>query len=199
VENVKGQFEKTFGNMMMAKADVLSLVTTLSVSQDNTTESSIFYDEIVREMGFFDILTGTETINVTSGVATYDLAANTIRAIEFHSAHSGFLTKSDGKGLSSLFGAAWRNKVGTPLAVTMDQEDDDAFRLVPTPDANDTITVIRTEFREDVPVWLELPIAFEILHREFMRESDHQDLEYSGFCKNMSVLLFQLVGVKRDA
>lgn len=183
----------------MAKADVTALVTSLALSQDNTTETSIFYDEIVRELGFLDVLTGTETITITPNVAVYETAADTIRSLEFHSGIRGFLTRSDGKGLGSLFGADWRNRKGTPLAVSQDQEDDEAFRLVPIPDTGDTLTIIRTENRTDVPVWLELPIAFEILYREFGRESDHQDTMLSDLCKLIADMLYKLVGVPKNA
>lgn len=183
----------------MAKADVLTLVTSLSLGQDNATETAIFYDEIIREMGFLDVLTSTETIPIVSGVSVYTVAADTIRSIEFHSGNYGFLTKTDGKGLGSIFGAEWRNRVGSPIAVSMDEEDDDAFRLVPIPDATDTLTIIRTDRRDDVPVWLELPLAFEILSREFSRESDHQDIDFSTATRAISNLLFIMVGVRDSA
>ena len=183
----------------MSKATVLTLVTTLSLGQDDAAETAIFYDEIVREIGFLEVLTGTETIAVSAGTAVYNVAPDTIRSIEFHSQNSGFLTKADGKGLGSLFGADWRNRTGTPIGVSMDYEDDDSFRLVPSPNTDDTLTLIRTERRDDVPTWLELPIVFEILSREFSRESDHQDVELSSASRAISNLLFIMTGVKENA
>lgn len=179
----------------MAKTDVISLVTSIALSADDTTETNIFYDEIVRELGFFDVLTGTQTVNVTANTAVYGIDSDTILSREFNSVNNGFLTKSDGTGLGALFGSDWRNQTGTPLAVSMDQEDDDAFRLVPSPNSDDTVTIIRTETRTDVPIWLELPITFEILSREFLRESDHQDVQFASVCVGISSFLFKMVGV----
>lgn len=182
----------------MAQADVLTLVDDLSLGQANATEAAVFYAEIIRELGYLELLTSTETMTQEAGVNTYELADSTIMDMEYYNT-TGFLTKADGMGLGSVFGADWRNRKGSPVAISMDQEDDTAFRLVPSPINDDTITIIRTETRTDVPVWLELPIAFEILSREFLRESDHQDTELSTVCKLTATLLFNLVGVTLHA
>jgi hypothetical protein len=178
----------------VAQADVLTLVDDLSLGQANATEAAIFYAEIIRELGFIELLTGTETIAVHAGTSSYTLATDTIRALEFYNT-SGFLTKAAYRGLGALFGSSWRNRTGSPLAVTVEDENNNSFSLVPSPNYDDTLTVIRTETRTDVPVWLELPIAMEILNREFLRESDHQDIEFAGLAKMIANLLFNLVGV----
>lgn len=180
---------------MSTKTNITTLVSDLSLSQSNTTEAGVFFDEIIRELGFIEILTGTENISITSGDADYKLAPFTVRALEFNSSN-GFLADTDDQGLGSLFGASWRSKVGTPQAVNMEEEDDDTFRLVPKPNFDDIITVIRTEYRDEIPDWLDLPVTFEILSREFQRESDHQDIELANLCKQIATLMFNLVGVQ---
>lgn len=180
----------------MAKSDVTSLVTTLSMSQDNTTETSIIYDEVVRELGFLEVLTDTETIAVSSGTSVYAVGADTIVPLELYTSQ-GFLSRADGKTLGSVYGSDWRNRSGSPVNYTMDTENDNTFRLIPNPKVDDTLTVIHTEYRQDVPVWLELPIAFEVTSREFERGSDHQDLKFSATCKSIANLLFLMVGVQR--
>lgn len=182
----------------MAKTDVLDLVSDFSLGQANATEAEVFYDEIIRELGFIEVLTGTENITVHAGTGSYTLASDTIRALEFYNT-AGYLTKAAYSGLGALFGSSWRTRTGSPLAVTVEDENNNSFALVPTPNHNDTLTVIRTEARTDVPVWLELPIALEILSREFLRESDHQDLEFSNLAKTMATLFFNLVGVYLNA
>lgn len=182
----------------MAKADVLTLVDDLSLGQANATEAAIFYDEIIRELGFVEVLTGTETITVHAGTNSYSLASDTIRALEFYNT-AGFLTKSVYSGLGSIFGSSWRTRTGSPLAVTVEDENNNSFSLVPSPNYDDTLTVIRTETRTDVPVWLELPIALEILSREFLRESDHQDIEFSSLSKQIATISFNMVGVYLNA
>ena len=179
----------------MAQADVLTLVDDISLGQANAAEAAVFYAEIIRELGFVEVLTGTETISVTAFNGNYTLATSTIMALEFYSTR-GFLTKSDTPGLKSIFGSSWRNRTGSPVAVTMEDENNNSFSLVPIPQESDTLTVICTETRTDVPTWLELPLALEILSREYLRESDHQDVEFSSMCKQLADLAFNLVGVK---
>lgn len=182
----------------MAKADVLTLVDDLSLGQANATEAAIFYDEIIRELGFIEVLTGTETITIHAGTGSYTLATDTIRALEFYNT-AGFLTKAQYTGLGALFGSSWRTRVGSPMAVTVEDENNNSFSLVPSPNYDDQLTVIRTETRTDVPVWLELPIALEILSREYLRESDHQDVEFSGISKTLATIFLNLAGVYLNA
>jgi hypothetical protein len=178
----------------VAKADVLQLVTDFGVSDVDQDEISIYHDEIVRELGFREVLTGTETIPVTAGTPEYALADDTIRALEVHLA-SGRIDPNSIQALQSVLGVNWRNQSGSVLAYTSDEQDDDDIRLVPIPAQNDTLTIIRTETRTNLPVWLELPVALEILHREYQRESDHQDVAFAEHAHLMSVALFTLVGV----
>ena len=181
----------------MAKADVLQLVTDLGVTTVDQNEIGIFYDEVVRELGFQEILTGTELVPVQAGKPDYILVEDTVRAMEFH-ATGGRLDPIDITSLQSVFGVAWRTRTGTPLAYTQEEENEKTFRLVPNSTQDDTITVIRTETRTDVPVWLELPMALDILGREYQRESNHQDVAFAQIARQLSLLLFKLVGVSNN-
>lgn len=179
----------------MSKSEVLTLVSDLALGADNSTETSIIYDEVVRELGFLEVLTGTETISTASGTATYQVANDNVQSLEYHSSQ-GVLTQAEGTGLASVFGASWRNRTGTPLAVTTDMESREVFRLVPIPDFADNLTIIRTEFRQDVPEWMEIAIAFEVLSREFSRESDHQDMVFAETCRAFAGILFNMLGIE---
>lgn len=181
----------------MSKATILTLVSDMSLAQSNATEVSIIYDEVIRELGFVEVLTSTELIAVTGGTSTYALAPLNIRGLEFYLS-TGFLTMSDGRGLGALFGSDWRNRTGAPVAYTYDDETSGDFRLVPAPVSDDILTVIRTDARQDIPTWLDLPVTFEILAREYLRESDHQDIELATLCKAMADLLFNMVGVEKN-
>lgn len=179
----------------MSRSDVLTMVSDLCLAQSDATEVGVLYDEIVRELGFYDVLVGTETIAVAAGTATYPLAAENMRVLEVD-ALTGRLDRASGSALRAVYGAGWQQRSGTPVAFTSEDEDSHVLRLVPVPLRADTLTVIRAETRVDVPYWLELGIAFEILHREFMRESDHQDVEFAGVARGIANLLLALVGVE---
>ena len=183
----------------MSKADVLQFVTdfavTVVVDQD---EISQFYDELVREIAFKETLTDIERVDIEAGTAVYPFAdkrPKTMRALELHIGAGGRIDPIDITSIQSVFGADWRNLQGNPLAYVQEEEDESTFRLVPRPTQDDEVVVIRTSTRETVPIWIELPLAFEILAREFQRESDHQDIAFAQRSRQMALLLFQLVGV----
>lgn len=180
----------------MARADVLQLVSDLALSQSDATEVGVLYDEVVRELGFYEFLTGTEQIAVSANAAAYKVATDTIRILEVIDSTVGRLDRVDGRSLRSVFGAGWRNKVGTPIAHTATEASSDTIQLVPIPQQPSTLTVIRTEARTDVPVWLELAIALEIVHREFLRESNHQDIAYAQTARDLANMLLAMLGLQ---
>jgi hypothetical protein len=88
----------------------------------------------------------------------------------------------------------WRDVEGTPHSYTQENENDDTFTLFPKPDTQGTITFLYTQRRLNLPAWLEFPMAFDILAREFNRDSDHRDTVQAGafkqlgqYCYGMSI------------
>jgi hypothetical protein len=179
----------------VAQADVLTLVSNFGVNDVDADEPTVFYEEIVRELALKGQLIGTETIAAVAGEAVYTMLNENMEILEMHLASSGRIDAASIKALQSLFGADWRDRKGTPLAYTTDEETDGDFRLIPEPTASDTITMLRKESRTDIPTWLELPLALEIVSREFQRESDHQDIVFAELSHQLATILFQFVGV----
>lgn len=179
----------------MAKTDVTTLVDDMGLSDTNSSEISRFYDEIVRELGFQEVLTNQNTVNQTAGTASYNVPANTIEILEVVGSN-GTLRRMSKAGAEATFGTGWRELVGSPLGFISQFETEGSFRLVPSPDFDDTLQVLHTEYRQDVPFWLEIPIVFEILFREYIRESDHQDTQFAQACRQVAQLLFTLVAVR---
>lgn len=57
--------------------------------------------------------------------------------------------------------------------------------------------IIYSEKRtESLTEWLALPVALEMLGKEFSRSSDHQDIQFADACKELSELFFQFARVK---
>lgn len=179
----------------MARSDVLTLVDTFSLSVADATESGIYYDEIVRELGFSEVLTSTEVQSVSAQQGTLTLAPDTIRALEMYSSAVGKLDTTNTNALRAIYGNSWKRLGGTTVAYSQDEENDNTVRLAPVSANPITMTIVRTDARTDVPVWLELPIALEILSREMSRESDHQDVKFAVACAKVGQLLFNLLGV----
>lgn len=183
----------------MAKDDVLTLVTDFSLNVADADETDVLYDEVVRELGFLEVLTSTETQVVEDHQAVVVLATDTIRLLELYSSEGGRLDSTTVNMVRAILGNNWRDQVGYPRAYVQDQENDNTVRLVPKPVAPLQVTAIRSDSRTDVPVWLELPLALEILSREMSRESDHQDIAFGAACAQFSRLLFNILGVSFNA
>lgn len=183
----------------MSKALVLTLISNLSLSDADATQAGVFYDQVVRELGFLDVLTDEDSIAVTAGDATYTANSGTVRVLEIFSALYGSLTPATLSSMQAVRGHQWRDVAGTPEQFIMHAEDEKDWLLVPIPDDADTLTVLRTETRTDVPVWLELGITFEVLYRLYQQESPYQDVDFAATCRSLGQLLFLMVGVNFHA
>ena len=179
----------------MAKSDVVTLVDNLSLSVTDATEVGVLYDEVVRELGFMELLTSVEVQQVDGGQATVVLEDDTVMALDVYTSDGGRLDRTSTNAVKAVFGNQWRHLVGSPVAYVKDHEDENVIRLVPTPSGSEVVTIIRTDARDDVPVWLELPLALEVLSREMARESNHQDVKFAAAASGLARMLFQLLGV----
>jgi hypothetical protein len=178
----------------MSKATTLTLISNLGLGDTDQTEAGIHYDDVVEELGRFEVLTEHSSTAVTVGTAIYARPTDALKILEMHG-QVGLLERTTQKALQAVHTVQWQDIKGTPDAWTTAYITDGSYRLVPQPDQTDTLTVLHTEYRQDVPTWLEPALAFEVLHREYLRESDHQDIVFASLCRDIAVLLFLMVGV----
>ena len=179
----------------MARADVIALAQDLGKFGDATSISD-YYDEIVRELGLFELLVDPVPIGVDVELAAYQMPVPVIRTLELISDRYGTLNPVDRVTLRSVHGTGWTHRVGNPVAFTQEEQSDNAFRLFPIPDQADELTALVTGTRIDLPYWLELPVALEIVFREYSRESDHQDIEFARTAGLLAQLMFTLVEIE---
>lgn len=194
----------------MSKASVLTFVTDFSTDQVDPVAIDRYYDDIVRDLGMQDFLVQTSLVAVNTTTAIYTPPATTVDLL---------LVFYDDRVLyketllnAEAIGAGWRDIIGTPVAYLVEDQTSKDFRLFPKPEINSkpfiflfgeplgrdyseyAAAVIYTETRVDLPEWLETPVAFEILAREFARESDHKDKPFSDACRAAARLFFDYVG-----
>lgn len=179
----------------MSKTTVLQLATDLSLGVADQDEISVYYDEIVRELGFREVLMETNTIDVEEGEPSYDFSDANILALEIHHNDTGRLSHMTGLGLRAAVGSNWRLRRGPPQAFTQDEKSSDEIRLYPIPNKDGLLTVIQTASFDDILEYLELPVALEICHREFMRESGHQDVEFAIMAHGLSKFFLNLIDI----
>ncbi len=200
----------------MPKAEVLNLVRVLSNEQADLALCDRFYDEVVLDLGKMPILITASIVPLdqdaasspTSPESSYVLPENAIEALQFVYDDRMLQFATDRE--LGMFSRLWRSIVGTPQAVYRGDIGSRRFRLVPLPDRPSepfififgmpmdaaypqySVVVFHTDNRQVVPIYLELPIAFFILGREFSRSSDHQDLAFAAQCATSATALLEM-------
>lgn len=196
---------------MSTKAVNLQLIRDLSLQlvSDETIER--FYDDAIRELGRFEILTKASLIAATSGTATYSLPEEAVQALAyFWDTRALDVARHPEVECRNI---DWRGESGAPLAVVLEDETEDSFRLYPNPNVTsddfifllgapfgvdfpaNSIGVIHTEYRETIPDYLDLPIVFSVLAREFGRDSNHRDELASSAYREMAAFLLSLLKI----
>lgn len=179
----------------MSRASTLVLVQDIASCSLDAGEIGQFYDEIVQQLGMFEVLTGSSSAAVLPGNPAVIMPADVLRILDVHGT-AGRLSPESLIGLNTIYGVDWRERAGSPLAYVKELENERAFRLVPNPDTAQSLTVLTTNRLDDLPKWLELPIAYEVLSRELGRESDHQDSAYAATAHALASFMFAMVGVE---
>lgn len=180
----------------MSKADVLALVDDLLLKPDGTGQADTFYDDVVRELGFREFLTGVREQQVFADQAAYTVAEDTIRVLEAHTDQVGRLDPVSGQTLRAAYGSDWRDRRGSSYHFTRTDQSSNVVRLFPVPPDDANLTFIRTETPQDVPYWLELAIALEVTARLLIQESANQDVNFANQAKRLATLLFTLLGLR---
>jgi len=191
------------------KADVLALVSTLSMGLADATLADRYYTDIIRLLGQREWLTQATLLPVTGGTASYSLPDIAVRLLAvFYD--DRLLPQSSILEMQAV-DPHWRDRLGTPIVHVVEDETTGDFVLYPIPAFNSkdfififgapfgldypeyAVAIIHTETREDVPAYMELPIALAVCAREFERESDHRDAIFAVACRKLSDLLFGLI------
>lgn len=193
----------------MSKVATLQIVSDVSFAQDDTVLSSKFYDDVILDLSKEQWFVQLTILPGIANQATYTLPDEAINLLSvFYD--DRILFPATERELE-VDDPNWRDIGGTPIAFTAKNEQDRTFRLYPTPDipgkdfifflgsplgANFpaySVAVLHTKTVLDVPEWLNLPVAFAILEKEFSRESSHRDAEFSRICSQISKLLFSFL------
>jgi len=194
----------------MSQSDVLSLVQELCTNQADATAIIKYYDEVVADLGRGEWLIVPELLPVTAGTFEYD-PPSTIADLKGVFYDDRWLYKEELRTLEA-HNPHWRDESGTPRVYVIEDESNHKFRLYPKPDHDSkdfifmfgsplgldfpvyAVVVLMTELRIDLPAWLEMPVAWEILAREFARESDHMDLTFAKIARQLSQKMLKMVG-----
>ena len=190
----------------MAQADVLNLVTELSNGQADPALAVGFYTDAVNELADRHFLTTTALAAFQANGTEFVMPAALRSLISVIYSD----VQIDEMSLRQLehVDYRWRERVNKPRAYTLETETAKTIALYPTPDVSAAPYVsgptlgtgyptfngvlFYSGFRDPVPQQLELILVFWILAREYSRESDHQNGEWTAFAQNMVDLLYEM-------
>jgi len=201
----------------MSNAAITTIITQLSTTATDGTVTNSFQDDVIFELSrgvYPDVLAqvGSAFIAVTAGTARYSLptasGARTPLALFYDTKQLLLLRKDE----AWAYDEAWRNAPHNQVVgYTFDPEDRPNFALVPPPrrdgatiggntptvvtawpDANITAVYANTDLTFPGTTYddLKLPIALEVMAREFGRDSDHEDKMMTEVCHNLAEFFF---------
>lgn len=174
-----------------SEARIKTLVNDYALAEEGTLAVDRYFDAVMRDLAWTEDLIEVSTDTIFAGQTSTTLSAVAVKivAVFFND------RQLDQISLRSLesFDPRWRDQKGEPVAYTTEGELKKTIRFYPTPDSDGTLTIFHTQIQVAVPQWLELPIAFEILSREYGRESNHRDDTFSQLCSQVSGLLLKMV------
>lgn len=177
----------------MAKADVLTLVDTLSLGVADQTTVSSSYSEVLRAFASLEWFVAAQAVEHATDAPEY-LAPDDALALLALAYDDRWLSHEMLETLEAT-NPSWRAVRGLPIAYVAEAVGDRRYRLFPAPDTADVvpdtqmgqpfgvsfyvgqITAVYTHDLSTVPTWCELPLACFLLAREFARDSEHRTPE----------------------
>lgn len=190
----------------MAKSNVIATVVQLSANLADPVSISNFYDEAVFDLGRMPWLTNITIMPVTGGVRDVNLNTTVInlRGVVYG---SKWLYEIQHLRDAETAFPDWRDVPGFPTAYVLEQVDHLAISLLPTPNRSGkpvtqvfdstypdfNLVVFVTEFRTNIPLWIEWAVAFNVLNREFSRSSDHTDVDAAKMANALSNMMLMMV------
>jgi hypothetical protein len=194
----------------MTKAASLDLASVLVLAQLSPDRLAPLYDEAIYALGGLPYLLNLAlvSVNQTSGISSFPDNALALQEVWYEDRALDMMTQDE---LSAL-AVQWQEHHGAPLAFSVENLSLRQFRLYPIPTTpSDTMVMshfggafgmdypsgnavlLSTQFLLDVPSWLELPLIYMILAREYALESDHQDLAFAKGCAQVGTLLLSML------
>ena len=197
----------------MTKAASLTLASTLALTQLSEDRLAPFYDEAVyilsATMPYLLTMQLIPLVQDQSLVTFPDATVNLLevwyddRALDAMT-HAELLTLD----------TQWQAHHGPPLAYTDEHLSQGFFRLYPIPPLpsdpllmlhyggafgldypTHNVVLLATQYQQDLPSWLELPLILSMLAREYMLESPHQDIAFAQGCTHVHQLLMSMLAL----
>lgn len=193
------------------KADVIALAQILCADQADALTLDGYYDDAMTSVARAGLFVETLLIPLASDQATVEPPAATVHVVAVCYDNRD-LASTDLIDLESI-SPQWRDMIGTPYGYTQEDETTATFRMFPIPQIPSkafsfihgepmgidfpayAVAVFLAQAVEDVPRWMDLPLAFGLLAREFGRDSAHMDANFASACAEFGKMLLGTVTV----
>lgn len=190
----------------MSQATVQALVNLLSNGQYDSTLFPVLYADVINELGDRNWLTSAVPVAFTENSANVNLPAQLLNILCLIYDNTVLSDLSLRELEAIKYG--WRNVKGSPIAFTREALTTKSVQIFPVPTQTSPLIVpvhglptgedyqpgnglvIQSENRTDALPYLDIPIALKYLYREYMRESDHQDMSFAMLCGKLGDFLF---------
>lgn len=193
------------------KADVLTFVRLLAATEvDEAALERRYRDATLALDATGEWATRVDLLEHGLDAVTFEANEGALRvlAVAYDDAH---LWPERARSLDAVV-PGWRDRRGTPQAFVPEDENDRAFRLYPRPDEASgdmsfprgepfgrdwpvgAIAIFATEQRDDLPSYLDLPLALLALAREFAADTDHRDAAFASAAEALVMMMLEMVG-----
>jgi len=193
----------------MSQAGVLALVDAYGFDLDAHPQVEGFYADLMWDAARWGVSTSVQLLESVRGDGEYrtPLDEGAIHAIFYDDVQ---LSPTRLQSLEAV-DADWRSVIGRPNSYIREDQNAHEFRVYPVPDESSvdfsflfgsplghdfparSLGIVQGEHRDDLPAWLDVPLALQILAREYARESDHRDPAFAKACKDLGDHLLALV------
>ena len=193
----------------MSKASVLNLVQTFALGDADPITAEQYYDHLMDDTGRAPWFVAASLVTMVTGTSTYALADDQIKILGMVY-DDRWLDRMDHRALES-FNPSWRDEKGLPVAYSIEDEATKTFRLYPTPDRPSgnfifvygsplgldyppyAVLLFHTQLTPDALEFMELPLMWDVLAREFGHESNHRDDDYADFAQQLADVLWRMI------
>lgn len=193
----------------MSKASILDLVATFALGDADAITAAQYYDRRVYEIGRAPWLVSASLVTLTAGTAQYTLADDQLKMLGvFYD--DRWLDRVD-KTMLESWNASWRDEVGLPVAYTVEDEARKTYRLYPAPARPSgnfifvygsplgldyppyAVLLLHTQAQSNLLEFMEMPVVWDVLDREYGHESNHRDDQFSDFAKQLATVLWEMI------
>ena len=168
-----------------------------------------YYDHLMDDTGRAPWFVAASLVTMVAGTSTYALADDQIKILGMVY-DDRWLDRMDHRALES-FNPSWRDEKGLPVAYSIEDEATKTFRLYPTPDRPSgnfifvygsplgldyppyAVLLFHTQLTPDALEFMELPLMWDVLAREFGHESNHRDDDYADFAQQLADVLWRMI------